>query len=49
MFVVKGNCNQATVFSELRDEGAIRQIKEICSDEKNKYDNQIETIIITEL
>ena len=36
MFVVEGSCNQATVFSELRDEGAIRQIKEICSDEEYK-------------
>ena len=34
MFEIRGNCNQAVVFSGLRDEGAIRQIEEICSDEK---------------
>ena len=36
MFVVEGSCNQATVFCELRDEGAISKSKAICFDEKYK-------------
>ncbi len=33
MIHIEGKFNQADIYSELRDEGAIRQIEDICSDE----------------
>lgn len=36
MIHIEGKFNQADIYSELRDEGAIRQVEDICSDETYK-------------
>ena len=33
MIHLEGKFNQADIYSELRDEGAIRQVEDICADE----------------